>query len=457
MRRIVQSFMMALAALLLAIPQPPAAQTVPTPSGHFLHLSDIHFDPFADPNLVRQLLKQPVDQWQAILQSSPLKQPELGPHRDSNFPLLALTLREAAKTENYDYVVLTGDYLSHGFVPQLASYTSDPAVARDFTAKTVSFVNLMIAQAFPKAPLIATLGNNDSDCNDYQLTPGADILAPVGADLPAIAGDPAALADFKAGGYYLTPHPTVPKVDFVVLSIFWSHKYLNACGNGADPAQAQLAWLSGMLAQEAASGRKAILLMHIPPGIDGFSTYHAKGAKIATQWTSDGKLLDAFVKLTGQYRAQLIGGFAGHTHMDEFRVVADNAPIVAIRVAPSVTPWDGNNPAFTVVDYDPADGSTLDYSVARYDGGQFPIEYRFSKAYGPKRYDAANLATLAQRVLKDTGTRASFGEFYATGTPTPAARAGSWQYFGCALSALRVSAYRSCLGSVNSGRARSRR
>ncbi len=457
MRRIGHTLTILFALLLLAIPQPPAAQPAPAPSGHFLHLSDVHFDPFADHTLVAQLIKQPVDHWQTILQSSAYKQPELGPSRDSNYPLLALTLSEAAKAGPYDYVVLTGDYLSHGFVPQLASYTSDPAVQRDFTAKTVSFVNLMVAQTFPKAPLIATLGNNDSDCNDYQLTPGADILAPVGADLPVIAGDPAALADFTAGGYYLTPHPTVPKVDFIVLSIFWSHKYTNACGNGADPAQAQLNWLSSKLAQEAASGRRAILLMHIPPGIDGFSTYRAKGSKIATEWTYDGKLLDAFVKLTGQYRAQLIGGFAGHTHMDEFRVVADAKPIVAIRMAPSVTPWDGNPPAFTVVDYDPSDGATIDYAVSRYSNGKIPFEYRYSAVYGLKRYDAASVAALAQRILSDPATRVSFGKYYAAGGSTPAAKAGSWQYFGCALSALGVNAYRSCLGSVNTARVRSRR
>ncbi len=228
----------------------------------------------------------------------------------------------------------------------------------------------MIAKHFPGTPLIATLGNNDSNCGDYSLTPGGDIMPTVETGLPIIANDASARADFEAGGYYRTPHPTVANVDFLVLSVFWADGWWNKCPlNGVDPRTAQMQWLSSKLADAKQNGRRAIILMHIPPGMDAFSAYKAK-APAATMWTGNGKMLAQFQALATQYKAQLVDGFAGHTHMDEFRVIADTAPIMAIRMGPSVTPYNGNRPAFTAFNYDTSDGSATDYTVSSYDSNQ---------------------------------------------------------------------------------------
>jgi 3',5'-cyclic AMP phosphodiesterase CpdA len=448
--------LMLVAAFLLGTPHGPVAEAQPAavPNGRFLHLSDVHLDPFADPTLFGQLSSQPVDQWEAIFKGSGVQTPVTGRNQDTNYPLLASLLSEAKLRGPYDFVVVTGDYMSHGFVDRMTNdLHQTPAQIEAFAAKTVSFVNREIAQAFPGAPIVATLGNNDSDCNDYQLSPGGDILPKVGADLPVIAGDPAALADFKAGGYYLTPHPTVAKLDFIVLSVFWSRKYVDGCPvdprNPGDPAQAQLQWLTKTLAAEQAAGRRAILLMHIPPGIDGFSAYHSKGRKISTLWTADQAMLGKVQAVLQTYRAQLAGGFAGHTHMDEFRVLGGSQPFLAIRMAPGVTPWDGNRPAFSTFTYDTNDGTALDYSVESYSAAAgWASLYSFGATYGLKRYDAASLGSLGQRLLKDPNTRTCFGKYYAAGTPGPASRAGDWRYFGCALTTLTLGSYKACVAAA---------
>src|SRR5262249_14433439 len=61
----------ALIAFVCHVGTPPArATTLPFTAGAgqgvFLHVSDIHFDPFADPALVPRLIAAPVDEWQAI-------------------------------------------------------------------------------------------------------------------------------------------------------------------------------------------------------------------------------------------------------------------------------------------------------------------------------------------------------------------------------------------------------
>ncbi len=445
--------------LALALPTTVAAQT--TPTGQFLHLSDIHFDPLAggDAALFNALNQADVGDWEQIFQARNAQAPASNQWQDSNYALLVSTLAAAQKAGKYDYVIHTGDYLAHGFLGSLKpSYTSDPAVIRSFTAKTVNFVNLMIGNAFPGLPLIATLGNNDSDCDDYQLTPGGDILAPVGADLPVVANDPAALADFKAGGYYRTPHPTVANVDFLVLSIFWSGKYDDGCNASApDPAAAQMNWLTAKLTQQQASGRKSILLMHIPPGIDGFSSRKHRDRSPTTLWTLDEMLLLDFIKLTSQNKAQLLSGYAGHTHMDEFRVLADNAPYLAIRMAPSVTPYNGNRPSFTIFDYDIQNGRAKDYQVWTMNG-TWSQEYRFSTAYGYAAYDPSSLQALAQRLTPGSKLQTDFAKRYAGGNYTPAQNPGDWPWFGCALTTLTAKPYRACVqgSGLKKGRGRSR-
>lgn len=452
----VRAGLLLLAAMLMAAPHASVmqARAAPKPpTGKFLHLSDIHLDPLADPTLLTALLGETPDQWQATFEASGVQVPVTGQKQDTNYPLLASALAQAKLSGPYDYVIVTGDYIAHGMVPQLQSLGLTDTQIAIFTANIVSFVNLEIGKAFPGAPIIATVGNNDSDCGDYQLTPAGDILAHVGADLPVIANDPVARADFQAGGWYRTPHPTVAKLDFIVLSVFWSRKYADGCPvdprSPGDPALAQLQWLTATLAAEKTAGRRAILLMHIPPGVDGFSAYHSRSRKIDTLWGSNEAMLGKFQVLLQTYRAQLAGGFAGHTHMDEFRVLGGAQPWLAIRMAPGVTPWDGNRPAFTAFTYDTSDGTALDYAVSSYSqvAGWVPL-YSFGRTYGLKRYDAANLQTLGQRMLSDPNTRACFGANYAAGSPAPAGRAADWRYFGCALTGLSVKAYKACVATA---------
>ncbi|OYY90879.1 MAG: hypothetical protein B7Y45_05500 [Sphingomonas sp. 28-66-16] len=457
---LMRSLSWALAAMTLSVPaqaQMDAAPASPPAAvqGKFLQLSDIHFDPFADPTLFAKLNDAPVDQWEAIFAASAAPALPSRSKQDTNYPLLKSALAAAQSAGPFDYIVYTGDYLSHGFVPQLQGYIADPATQKAFTVKTVDFVNLMIAEAFPAVPLVATLGNNDSACGDYNLTPDADILAGVGDDLPLVHAAPGAESDFDKGGYYLVPHPTVANLDFVVLSVFWSRKYVNQCAPGApDPATAQLQWLTATLAAEQASGRHVTFLMHIPPGIDGYSASSKPTDPPSPLWTASDSYLSYFESLTAQYKDLLVGGFAGHTHMDEFRVLADSTPYLAIKMAPSVSPYNGNRPAFTVFSYDPATGAAIDYTVTTQanfgtTGPGTPAvwakEYSFGEAYGFARYDAASAQQLAAKTIADPATRALYGQYYASGNPSPAGKPGSWFYFSCALDRLSATPYQGCV------------
>src|ERR1700674_3888682 len=85
--------------LVACAPPPPASRAEAAAAGtaQFLMISDLHFDPMADPKLVNQLAAADPDAWQAILDGSDTN----GVSRygkDSNWPLLRSALRQMKKT-----------------------------------------------------------------------------------------------------------------------------------------------------------------------------------------------------------------------------------------------------------------------------------------------------------------------------------------------------------------------
>lgn len=429
--------------------------TVGAGQGVFLHVSDLHFNPFADPAIVRRLIAAPVERWAAILRTSK-NTAFWDKSQDTSFPLLTSMLA-AAKGPAYDYVLSTGDVISHDFKDEFLKAGGTESEYAGFVIKTVRFVNRMLKESFPGIPLIAALGNNDATCADYMLAPNDPMLAIVGRDLPAVARHPQALNEYTMGGFYAVPHPKVPKHDIVVLSdVFLSQKYRDACGpTGTDPGSAELAWLEWTLYRAKLSGRTVTLAMHIPPGIDSYSSTrnNACPLKVTSFWRED--LARRFLALVGRYNDQLRIAFAGHTHMDDFRVIADagGAALLATRITPAVTPLYGNNPAFTVLLYSRTDASIADYAtfylsnLAKVGPGVAPewtLEYTFKAAYDAPGYDAASLAALTQRIRTDEAVRASFMRYYAVASARSSMTPANWSAYACAQTAITSDAFERC-------------
>ncbi|WP_284126021.1 metallophosphoesterase [Parerythrobacter aestuarii] len=425
---------------------PEGLATAPALSGKFLHLSDIHFNVFAD-GMITHVAGLPPDQWKAQFEKYAKSSAPSTGHRDTNYSLLisALDAAVAAQGPNgkYDYILYTGDYLPHGF-----GYGSTQDQQSEFASNVVEFVNLMIADRFPGVPIVAALGNNDGGCGDYNLHPKEDFLADLGPDMPGLSST--AETDFVASGNYAIPHPTVPGTDFVVLSSYWSRKYAedqHPCTDITDdyaPGTAQANWLGTTLGSGASPGpasRPAILLMHIPPGRDGYDG----------NWQWHQRFQTAFEDKLGTATRPLLGAFAGHSHMDEFRVVSDQGqPVLAVRIAPSVTTWNGNAPSFTVGDYDTNNGQMTDYEVHSCrtpgTGGQcgWSWEYRFSSSYNSKftPTDLLALATSIQDPADPKDMRKEYRTYYSAKDRLSAE--SNWQKVVCAISLVDEVAYNKC-------------
>ena len=264
------------ACLLFALLAGPAAVAQVAPAtGHALLISDIHFDPLADPAIIKQLIAAPLEQWAAIFQSS--QQKSFSTYgADTNYRLFSSTLAEAAAHEPFDYVVFTGDALRHNFAQAFvaAGGTSDQFPA--FAAKTEAFV-VQTLQNRLKVPVLAALGNNDSPCGDYQLPPNSPFLAALADQLTVLAASPEAKSTFQFGGFLSMAHPTVANQDIIVLNtIFWSTSYRSCAPDTGDPGEAELEWLGWKLYTANLLHRRVTLVMHIPPGMDAYNSSHGQ-------------------------------------------------------------------------------------------------------------------------------------------------------------------------------------
>ena len=437
--------------------------------GLFLHVTDIHFDPFAslpaDPAkrraALRKLIATPLARWQRFFRTAKNTPFPRRGHADTSYPLFASMLAAArsvtvgnGKRVHYDYVFNTGDNLAHKFHKKFLAAGGQEAAYQGFVVKTLRFVDRMLRKRLG-APLIYAPGNNDAVCGDYKVAPHSAMLARIARDLPVLRRHPQARRDFAVGGFYMVPHPTVPKHDIIALnSIFWSIKYQDDCNKtGGDPGAAELDWLAWTLYREKAAGRTATLAMHIPPGINAYTSSKQACPQTGTSfWRSD--VTKRFRALIEEYKGVLTASYAGHTHMDDFRVLPDKtgAPLLATRITPAVSPVFGNNPAFAVMLYARKNAVVQDSAIVyltnldaagRTVPARWRREYDFAKTYGVTRYTAANLATLAKRIAGNAGAAQAYMKSYPVDAPTPI-NEGNLKAFACAQTAPTPAAYAAC-------------
>ncbi len=240
-------------------------------AGQVLGMSDLHFDPMADPSLVDQLAAAEPEQWSAVLDSSSDR--SLGRYgRDSNWMLLRSALQHMAETlPKPAFVLIPGDFLAHRFRQEFDAAAKDhsDAAYRIFVRKTMQFVGQQLEQMFPATVILAALGNNDEECGDYELRPGGPFLAdtlPILRRLVGSAGGPAFDRDWQSYGNYSA---RVSGIRILSTNTnFLSVHYRNACGSATDgdPGRATLAWLEAELAAAKAGRGAGLAPLSYPAG-----------------------------------------------------------------------------------------------------------------------------------------------------------------------------------------------
>ncbi|MET0429140.1 MAG: metallophosphoesterase [Microvirga sp.] len=403
--------------------------------GRFALISDIHFDPFAQPALASELGPRAAAEWPAILGTS--GGPAIsGRGQDTNPALLSSTLSTlGAAAGDVDFVIVAGDLLAHRFDQKAAGALGTAGSAelvRSLAARTALYVGGAVGRALPGRPVVISLGNNDSDCGDYRLDPGGPFLAATRDAVRGLAGPAQLMPDFdrtfEAAGYYGLRHPTVPgAVILVVNDVLWSTEYRDACGTrGTTAADAMMDWVEARLAEAARAGERVWLVHHIPTGIDPYATLQAQAGLSCAARTRPllrEPYASRFIGLLRDHAGTIQANFSGHTHQDSYRLVTVAGVAAGVeKMAPSISPIFGNNPGFHVFDYDRPSGDLRDFSTwflsnldeaARGGAAAWRQEYVFTQAYAQPDYSPGSVARVADGLAR-SGTPAvrAFRQFY---------------------------------------------
>ena len=268
---------------------------------------------------------------------------------------------------------------------------------------------------------------------------------------------------FAEGGYYSVSLPTpIQHVRLIVLDdLFMSRKYAS-CGDKPDStaATAEIGWLRQELAHARQEKEGIWVMGHIPPGVDPFSTAaklrNVCGGQQPEMYLSSPALSEALAEYGDVVRL----GIFGHTHMDEMRLLKPETSRessaakqgVAIKLVPSISPIDGNNPSFTVASIDASSGILKDYRVfAASDssgvGTSWLEEYDYAKSFHQASFSAPDVLQLMAGFRADragsTEPSQSYMRNYFVRDISLAIKA-FWPQYVCALTNSTADAFRNC-------------
>jgi hypothetical protein len=437
------------------------------PTEHWLLVSDVHFNPFADPALVDALASAPVSGWEALFRSSTQRAPS-GYGTDTNDVTLdsALTAMRLADPVP-DVVVIDGDFLAHGFQSlfQKDARVHGDAQYRAFVDKTIAYLALRFGETFPSAQFVPSIGNNDSYCGDYESTPGSPFLAHFAAAWGGLVNrhgaadtfDPGVANGFVSGvsaaGHYVTGVPGTSMRLVVPNSVVWSSHYTNRCGNPkTDPTRAELNWLAAAL-HPATGAPPTIVITHIPPGIDVYSSLQGK-TPVLTYADAPNTEVPALLDAPAAGVSLML---TGHFHTDGFRIVGFGGPHpVPLLTVPSISPIFGNAPAFVDARVFPRTATIVDATT--YAMGGLPAlssgapttiawnaEYSYHLAFHLPGLDANGLHALQDELVSDPTIRADFEKWFVSGSPVEQMTDVNWPAYWCADVDLTVASWESCL------------
>ncbi|MCE2705550.1 MAG: hypothetical protein LW807_00515 [Proteobacteria bacterium] len=417
-----------------------------------LILSDIHFTPFANCSALplfctknKQLEVLPVSSW-TFKDSKPNEYRE---ETNSYFLINALdSLGIKLKTESSFDIFVTGDLLAHSFDEQYRYYYNPFASkgeVSDFSYKTISYVLFQIHKAFPKSSIYYVLGNNDTDTQDYNLPTDEwlhKVAKSAAANLPH-SEQADFISQFSSSGYYSLA--LSGGVQLIGLNI-------NPLSNKATDnkskqvAQDELIWLEKQLSIIASSKRHAIILQHIPLGIDVYKT----SQRNQTIMLLDSQLQSKYLGILKKYSQQVSIIYAGHFHSEYWQEVY-NIPVMGTL---SFNTLFGNHGGAKLVNYDTSNGKLNNYVTYVVAIGNKTTTwqelYNYPNSYSTTKQLGAFIKDLPYQI-SDTKVK-QYRLFYNGGVrkyPQPISNDIFWKNYYCFLNNINLAEFKNCIAKVN--------
>ena len=466
----------------------PVSPSSPPSYYQIVTVSDVHFNPLYDPTLFPQLVAAPPSQWASIYKTSKVTAPSIG-GTDTNYPLLALTLASLQKSaKNSPVVLFTGDVLGHN-IPTIYCallYTPNPAPStctsdnsaqiQQFINNTFAFVATEMRAVVGNVPVVYVPGNIDTYSGGYG--PSTSFLSQnestVYTKFLNSTGDEAAFeTTFNTYGYY-----SVQPMGSNLLVIGLNSNSFAYGWSGYENATTQITWLEKQLQTAQKAGQKVWILMHVPPGAnaqeivlaaplpkDVNATLFADEAEDMWQW--DPIVQSSFIKTLNEYPGVVTLLVAGHTHMDEFRILDSGGDV--LEQLPGISPCFGNNPAYKILTvtqdtFTPVDYQSMDYNLKSSVPLPFMPLYDFADTYGTQSTLASSLVQLYPQLSSSSNTYDMYTLLYMSGSEgvNPSSQSPwnpindlNWPIFGCTIGEADQTNYIDCANSAQPNSARS--
>ncbi|KAF0704763.1 Aste57867_7264 [Aphanomyces stellatus] len=212
---------------------------------------------------------------------------------------------------------------------------------------------------------------------------------------------PSHFAQFDARGYLW--YNVEPRLVLITLNtVPYSPKHFPNTTAMDDPFD-QFQWLRATLAAVRANQSFAYIAGHIPPIIDSYTG--------SAQWVP--KYIVAYKAIVRDFPDIIKAQLFGHVHSIEYRLPQDNlgAPLFT---SGAISPLFGNNPSFTIWEYDNTTFDLLDYTVfatnltKHSNTVAWKRLYRASLVYNLSSLTTPPLASLSKRMVSDPTLRNAY-------------------------------------------------
>ncbi|GET92429.1 beta-fructofuranosidase-like protein [Leishmania tarentolae] len=266
---------------------------------------------------------------------------------DSSSPLTTSAMDDVS-AQNPSLVLYTGDWQRHHFsdsgLPPAAIFEN---LSKRFKGITVD--GSLGAVAFGGA-----LGNNDV-VPDYYFsweneTSERELGYRVAAMHEATLLNDAEASVMRTCGYYTH---TIDRVHVIVLhTLLWAYDLQPALlSNVSDPCN-QFSFLRSELEKVRAAKKRAIIMGHIPPGVNTYSVLK-RGFHSATRdmfWKEEYEA--TYDSIINEYKEFIAVQLFGHTHMFRLLTMRRNGALAII--IPSISPIFGNYPSYLMANFSEA-------------------------------------------------------------------------------------------------------
>jgi sphingomyelin phosphodiesterase acid-like 3 len=157
-------------------------------------------------------------------------------------------------------------------------------------------------------------------------------------------------------------------------------------------------------------------------------------------------------------------GIFAHTHMDEMRLLSPEGSQptgaseerVAIKIIPSISPVDGNNPSFTVARVNPSSAALDDYEVIAANNqtginAHWTVEYDYARSYQEARFSSSAVKELIGEFRADREAKTEASKVYLRGYfvgDRSMVLSPFWAHYVCALDNYSARKYAECVCSA---------